>query len=229
MKRRIFTAIATCAAVIITSCSKSDPAIVIDKTNDGSFKVFTEGNITTVQNLMADTIIGLTPGVPPAGGIPYGSGRYTFFSLENKAIISNADSATAKWDIAFRGTTMLVNCGTSGPGNGGAFVWTGSFDNLATIPADSVFRTDNAPVYAIPTGSGRGWYNYNGPANLVTPLPGRVLVIRTASGKYAKVEINNYYKKGITPASTDPDAIKLSNQRYFAFRFTYQPNGTKNF
>jgi hypothetical protein len=229
MKKRNLAAAILSAGIILMSCSKEDATVVIDKTNDGSFKIFTEGNITTVQNLMADTIIGLTPGVPPTGGIPYGAGKFTFFSLENKALVSNADSATAKWDVAFRGTTILVNSGSSGPGSGGAFVFTGSFDNMVTIPVDSVFRTDNAPLYAIPTGSGKGWYNYNGPVNLLTPLPGRVLVIRTASGKYAKIEIQNYYKGGVTPASGAPDNVKLTEQRYYAFRFTYQPNGTKNF
>jgi len=41
----------------------------------------------TVQNLIADTIIGITPGVPPAGGIPYGAGKFTFYSLETNSII----------------------------------------------------------------------------------------------------------------------------------------------
>ncbi|MDO9155766.1 MAG: hypothetical protein Q7U17_02765, partial [Sediminibacterium sp.] len=64
---------------------------------------------------------------------------------------------------------------------------------------------------------------------LVTPIPGRVLVVRTASGKYAKVEILNYYKGGTTPATTASDAIKLTTQRYYTFRFSFQPNGTKTF
>jgi len=65
--------------------------------------------------------------------------------------------------------------------------------------------------------------------NLVTAIPGRVLVIRTGSGKFAKVEVLNYYKGGVTPATTDSDDIKLRRQRFFTFRFTYQPNGTKSF
>jgi hypothetical protein len=54
-------------------------------------------------------------------------------------------------------------------------------------------------------------------------------MIRTASGKYAKLEILNYYKGGVTPPATASDAIKLSEQRYYTFRYTYQPNGSKNF
>lgn len=209
--------------ILMSACEKDDTVATIDTTNDGTFKVFTQAGVTTVQNLMGDTIIGIAP-----NGQPYGSGKFTFFSLENKTLVPNSDSATTKWDIAFRGTTILINGGTSGPGSGGAFIWQGAFDNLKTIPADSVFRVDNAPSYAVPTGSNNGWYNYNGPTNLVTALPGRVLVIRTAKGKYAKLEILNYYKTGVTPAANAPDDAKLRNQRYFTYRFVFQPDGSKN-
>ena len=179
----------------------------------------------TVSNLQADTIIGLT-----AQGQPYGSGKFTFYSLENNKVIDNADSATAKWDIGLRGTTIIINSGTGGPGAGGAFVYTGTFADLTKISVDSVFRTDNAPTsYAIKTGSGNGWYSYNGATNLITPIPGRILVIRTASGKYAKVEIQNYYKGGVTPDATASDNEKLSKQRYYTFRYLYQPDGSKKF
>lgn len=209
--------------ILLIRCKK-DEVIPIDKTNDGSFKVFTEGNVTTVQNLSADTIVGIAQ-----NGQPFGSGKVTFFSLENKVLVSNSDSATTNWDIGFRGTTIITNGGISGPGDGGAFVWTGSFSDLSSVPVDSTFRTDNGTLFAIPTGSNKGWYNYNGQVNLVTPLPGRVLVIRTAKGKYAKVEILNYYKKGVTPLPSDSDDAKLKNQRYYTFRYVFQPNGSKNF
>ncbi|MEO5647923.1 MAG: HmuY family protein [Chitinophagaceae bacterium] len=199
---------------IIASCNKKDDAGTI---------VPLEAK--TAANILGDTIIGLD-----AMGRPYGSGRYTFFSLENNSVISNSDSATNKWDIAFRGTTIITNSGNSGPANGGGFVYTGTFESLSSIPGDSTIRIDNAPsAYAITSGSGKGWYTYNPVANLITPIPGRILVIRTATGKYAKVEILNYYKNGVTPAATESDDIKLRNQRYYKFRFIYQANGTKAF
>ena len=182
-----------------------------------------------VKDLQADTIIGIyTSG--PAAGQPYGSGKFTFYSLETNSLIANTDSATAKWDIGFRGTTIITNGGTSGPGSGGAFVYVGTFEDLKSVPADSVFRTDNAPTaYAIRTGSGNGWYSYNGATNIITPIPGRILVIRTASGKYAKIEIQNYYKGGVTLDASASDAEKLSKQRYYTFRYIFQPEGSKNF
>lgn len=226
MKKQFLLAVLSVSMLFTsTSCTKTGSADpVIDKTNDGTFKVYTEGNVTTVQNLTADTIIGVS-----SMGQPYGSGRFSFFSLENKVKVPNSDSATQNWDIALRGTTILTNGGTSGPGSGGAFVWVGAFNDLTSIPADSAFKTDNAPSYAITTGSGKGWYNYDGPTNLITPLPGRILVIRTAKGRYAKVEILNYYKKGQTPAATDADDVKIKNQRHYLLRYTYQSDGSKNF
>jgi hypothetical protein len=183
----------------------------------------------TVQNLAADTIIGLTPGVPPAGGIPYGAGKFTFFSLESNAIIPSTDSASNRWDLGFRGTTIITNSGSSGPGQGGGFVWTGLFEDLRSVSADSTIRVDAAPNYAIPVGSGRGWYTYSQAEQLVRPIPGKILVIRTASGKFAKVEILNYYKGGVTPAVTEPDSVKYKLQRHYTFRYIIQPNGSRDF
>jgi hypothetical protein len=179
----------------------------------------------TVSDLPADTVTGLS-----AQGMPITNGKYTFYSLENNKIVANTDSASTKWDIALMATKILINGGTSGPGLGGAFVYTGLFSDLKTIPTDSVFKTDNAPAsYAVTYGSGKGWYSYDQLTSLITPLAGRVLVIRTASGKYAKIEIVSYYKGGVTLPATASDTDKLNKQRYYTFRFMYQPNGTKTF
>jgi len=200
-------------ALFLASCDKDEvPAPVTVQTK-------------SVNNLPADTILGLT-----SMGQPYGSGKYTLYSLENNKVIDNTDSATAKWDIGFRGTTIIINGGNSGPGAGGAFVYVGTYSDLATIPTDSTFRVDNAPVsYAIKTGSGNGWYSYNGATQLITPIPGRVMVIRTATGRYAKIEILNYYKGGVTPDATASDNDKLTKQRFYTFRYTYQSDGSKKF
>jgi hypothetical protein len=197
----------------MVACTKSDSTTVMPVT------------AVTVKDIPADTVVGLS-----AQGIPITNGKYTFYSLEKNAVVPNSDSASSKWDIAFMATKIITNGGTSGTGLGGAFIYTGLFDALTTIPTDSVFKTDNAPAsYAITYGSGKGWYNYDGLTNIITPLAGRVLVIRTASGKYAKMEITSYYKGGVTLPATASDADKLNKQRYYTFRFAYQPNGTKTF
>ncbi|MEN9857956.1 MAG: hypothetical protein RIT50_78 [Bacteroidota bacterium] len=206
----------------ITSCEKDKLPKTVDQR---AYVIETIGKITTVKNLPADTIIGTN-----SIGQPVGAGRYSFFSLETGQWIPNIDSNSTRWDLAFAGTTIRINNATSGPGAGGAFVFNGTFESLQSVPTDSVFRIDNHPVsYAITRGSGRAWYTYDGPTNLLTPIPGRTLVIRTATGKFAKVEILNYYRGGQTPSATAADSIKIRDQRFLHFRYTYQGNGTSQF
>jgi len=199
---------------ILFACTKDKTPIVLPVT------------AITVSNLPADTVLG----VNAITGMPFSAGKYTFYSLERNAIVPNTDSASTQWDLAFAGSKILTNGGTSGKGLGGAFIYTGLFNDVKTISNDSVFKTDNAPgSFAVTFGSGKGWYVYDQLTSLVTPLAGRVLVIRTASGKYAKVEIINYYKGGVTLPTTASESDKLSKQRYYTFRYAYQPNGSKTF
>jgi hypothetical protein len=201
-------------SIALIACTKDEETIVVPV------------SAITVKDLAADTVTGLG-----LDGRPQSAGTTTYYSLVDNKIIASSDAASTKWDIAFSSTKITVNCGTSGPGIGGAFVFKGLFDDLKTIPVDSTFATDNsnAASFAIPLGSGRGWYTYDGLTTLVSPIAGRVLVIRTATGKFAKIEIISYYKGGVTlPASASVND-KLFKQRYYTFRYAYQPNGSKTF
>jgi hypothetical protein len=214
MKTRSIIGTVLAAFVIFQSCTKEETSAprvtLIEK---------------IVTDIPADTIVGFSP-----IGQPIGAGKFTFYSFETNSIVPSSDSNSTKWDIAMRGTTILTNNGTSGPGKGGAFLYVGTFDDLTVVPADSTFKVDAAPTsYAITIGSNKGWYLYTPQTNLVTPVPGRVLVIKTATGRYAKVEIINYYKGGTTPPASASDAVKTFSQRYYTFRFTYQADGTTNF
>ena len=200
-------------SIALVACSKDEETIVVPVT------------AITVKDLPADTVTGLG-----ADGRPQYAGSVTYFSLVDNKIVASSDVASTKWDVAFSSTKILINGGTSGPGIGGAFVYVGLFDALKTIPSDSTFAIDNsnAAKFAIPQTSA-GWYIYNGLTNIVTPAAGRVLVIRTATGKFAKIEILNYYKGGVTPDATASNSDKLTKQRYYTFRYAYQPTGSKNF
>jgi hypothetical protein len=210
--RKIAMGLGLCIALV--ACSKDEETIVVPV------------SAITVNNLAADTVTRL--GVD---GRPQSAGTTTYYSLVDNKVIASTDAASTKWDIAFSSTKILVNSGTSGPGIGGAFVYVGLFDALKTIPADSNFATDNANAasYAIPLGSGKAWYTYDGLTTLVSPIAGRVLVIRTATGKFAKIEILNYYKGGVTLPATASVNDKLFKQRYYTFRYAYQPSGSKTF
>lgn len=201
-------------SIALVACTKDEETIVVPV------------SAITVKDLAADTVTGLG-----LDGRPQSAGTTTYYSLVDNKVVASTDAASTKWDIAFSSTKILINGGTSGPGIGGAFVYVGLFDALKSIPADSNFATDNsnAASFAIPLGSGKAWYTYDGLTTLVSPIAGRVLVIRTATGKFAKIEIISYYKGGVTlPASASVND-KLFKQRYYTFRYAYQPNGSKTF
>jgi hypothetical protein len=171
----------------------------------------------TVSNLSA----------PQTGGQgqPVG-GAFTKFSFSENAVVTD-DS----WDIAFRGTTLIVNGGaaigiTDEPartGVGAVSIVTSTLANVTTFPEATTFHQDGTAVYAIPTGSGNGWYSYDQATNIISPIAGKVFVVKTHDGKYAKFEILSYYKD----APAVPDATSLS--RYFTFKFVYQANSTTTF
>jgi hypothetical protein len=157
--------------------------------------------------------------------------NFTLFSFANNQIVLNSDSATTKWDIGFRGTTIILNGGVSGPGQTQGQIVSGIFDELTEAPADG-YTSDNATAKAI-LGSG-GWYNYTGttsvPNHAVLPIAGNIIVVKTTDGKYVKAEIISYYKGNPdTTTGTFADLATRPPARFFTFRFIYQPDGTTNF
>ena len=166
-------------------------------------------NVTANQPVTADTsivVVNFSTSSP-----------YSFYSFKNGAV-SNADSATNKWDFGLRLTTFLVNSNASGPGNAGVIMQDGLFDNITTAPASGYAYDSSATKLAIKDGS---WYNYNITTHTFTPIPGKVFIFRTADNHYAKMEIleANYEPfTGMVPVKID-----------YKIRFAYQSNGTANF
>ncbi len=192
------------AAFFIVSCSK-------------------EENTTTLINL-SKTYEDLYAPQSGGRGEPI-SGEFTKFDLSTGHITADPEG----WDIAFRGTAIAINGGSpTGTldepprnGNGGATFVSGTFESVTVAPSN--FSEDSSEGFAIPGGSGNGWYNYNPQMRMITPIPGKILVVRTRDGKYAKIEILSYYKGA--PANPNPMA---DASRYYTFRFLYNPNEGSN-
>ena len=154
-------------------------------------------------------------------GQPVG-GPFAKFSFETGAVTTS----DTDWDIAFRGTTIAINGGVvtgtddepARNGNAAAFIASGTFASV-TDAAGVTFAQDDVGAYAIPTGSDNGWYNYNPQVNIVSAIPGKVLVIRTHDDKYAKVEVLSYYKD----APAEPDGF-VDESRFYTFNYVYNPN-----
>lgn len=156
------------------------------------------------------------------------TGKYTFYSFADDAVVASSDSATTKWDIGFRGTTIILNGGASGPGAASGQIVDGIFDEIIEAPAAG-YAQDSDAAKAIP-GSG-GWYTYTGTASVpnhaVLPNAGKVIVLKTATGKYVKVEIISYYLGNpSTSTAAFADLTTRPASRYYTFRYLYQPDGT---
>lgn len=160
-------------------------------------------------------------------GQPVG-GEFTKFSFSENKVVT-----TDNWDIAFRGTAIIVNGGAkynaadagepARTGQGAVSTVSGTFANVTAFPVPTSFKADATSVYAIPTGSGNGWYSYNSTTHIISAIAGKVFVVKTHDGKYAKFEILSYYKG----APATPDATSLSP--YYTFNFAYQANSTTTF
>ncbi|MDQ1264889.1 MAG: hypothetical protein QG635_38 [Bacteroidota bacterium] len=200
MRTLIITVFAA-AALLISACSDSDTTNTPTQNGNLELKTYTE--------LHADTNSTKTP---------------AYFSLSQNKMIDAADSQTTKWDLAFYATSIYVNSGVRGPGHGGVVIQRNTTMDEITIAPETGYVTEDAySPSAITGGSGNGWYNYVGPpTHAIVPIPGTVLIIRTADQKYAKVRILNYYK-GV-PAQIDTSNIP----RYYTFEYKYQPDGTRN-
>ncbi len=211
--RTLTLALVAAAALGLSACDSNSPDVPTPLT------------ATTFEDLAADP----TTGRDPTTGAPISSNRYTLFSLRENEVVLNydeadrSDSNSTAWDIGFRGTSLIVNGGTAGPGNGGVQILTNTFEEVTDAPADG-YRVDAVGSPAIPAGSGNGWYTYNGATNTITPTPGRVIVVRTADGRYAKLRILSYYRGN--PATIDPNT---NEARYYTFEYVFQPDGSTDF
>lgn len=210
MKSTLISAILIAASTILfTACTKEKDAPTIQPVVS-----------QTVKNLPADPTTPSSNTAQPPGS----TGKFTLYNLRDNRTVANTDSASNKWDVGFRGTTIIVNGGAIRSGQGAASVYTGTFEELTTVPASTTFAQDqSAASLAVPSGSGKGWYNYNGQTNIISPIPGRVIVLKTGEGTYAKLEILSYYKD----APATPGAS--SQGRYYTFRYVYQPDGSTKF
>lgn len=187
------------AAIIFYSCSNS--TVVEPPVTPGDLSV------RTVRNLPAN-----------ADSLNH----FTYYRFSDSSVVTGADTLTSKWDIAFRNTTIIINGGPVRFGTGGAIVDSlVSFDTISVVPSASFSVDSTASKLAIPGGSSNGWYSYDFINNIVNPILNRTLIIRTGDGKYAKVQILNYYKDSNPTPPVNPE-----NYRYFTFKFVYQPDGS---
>jgi hypothetical protein len=156
-----------------------------------------------------------------------GSTTNVYYSLSTGTQITGADTATSKWDIKFKGTSIFVNSGSSGIGTTQAQIVSSTFEALTVAPTAD-YKTDASGTPAI-----SGWYTYTNttePQHAILTVPGKIIVVKTSDGKYVKLEIISYYKGN--PNTTTAEFANLATRpasRFFTFRFAYQGDGTTSF
>ncbi|WP_316819479.1 HmuY family protein [Pedobacter gandavensis] len=111
--------------------------------------------------------------------------KTTFYSLtEGKPV-----KETENWDLAFNNTTIKLNSKNKVAGQ---ILSNTSFDKVLKAP-ESGYKEDSQSTSVIPTGSGKGWYNYDMASHALTPIEGKIILIRNAAGKQYKIQVLSYY------------------------------------
>jgi len=186
-----------------TSCSNDD---------DNSTPVL-EIESETVSNLQATQTADYSTNPPTI------TGDYIKFSFE-----AGTTTTSDNWDIAFRGSTIIVNGGEATAAdqpirtaNAGAYIATGTLAGITEVNTELFTSDSSANGLAIPTGSDNGWYHYNPSTHIISPIAGKIIVVKTNDGRYAKLEILSYYK------NSQPND-DLSNSQFYTFNYVFQPN-----
>jgi hypothetical protein len=135
--------------------------------------------------------------------------RWSFFDFSRDAPVEEPDPL--EWDVAVRRTSWIVNGGEGFPGRGGAQASDTGYDDLRIALggayAGTIVSGGDSAAAAFD-----GWYRYDFLSHLLWPRP-ISFVIRTADGRYAKLEIESYYCPGPEPGCV-------------SFRYAYQGDGS---
>lgn len=152
------------------------------------------------------------------------NGPFTYFNFKNDTIVAGTDSATTKWDFAFRYVNIIVNSHASGPGNAGVITKTGIYDTLSQAP-ESGYSYDTTTTQLAINAKDRdpnSWYLYDPTIHNLTPKAGTYFVFRTTDNHYVKMEILSVTTDVPFTNPVPPTTI------WYKFRYTYQADGSRN-
>ena len=193
--------------LLFISCEKSNNNDII---MDEDVITFVELNATQYAINQTDTSLTI--------------GKYQKFSFSEGDTVSHDN-----WDVAFSGTTIIVNGGESFSDNqpnrsenAAVYIATGLMSDIRTVDVTKLVQdySNSAAIVDDFGFTGMGWCTYSGlPDHIISPIPGKVLVFRTHDNKYAKVEILSFYD---TPITSEYGG-------FYTFDYVYQSAGKINF
>jgi hypothetical protein len=129
---------------------------------------------------------------------------WRYFSFRLGSVLADERQG---WDLAFRRYAIIT-----GQGGGALDLGERRFDDVRTVPADGYVATERAGDPRNPAIA--GWYTYGFFSHVLSPKP-HVWAVRTADGRYAKLEMVGYYCSGSRPGCP-------------TFRYVYQGDGSTN-
>ncbi|GAA4916304.1 HmuY family protein [Mucilaginibacter defluvii] len=189
-----------------------------------------------VKPVLADGRSTVVADLPGDVGNTVGSGKpFTpfYFSFTTNTKVDSSEKKTTKWDIAFAkeyNSYVSINNGTNqssfglgGPGKGALIAVNQSYDKLTTAPSDEEFAKNGITAAGWDSGNGNGWYFYDIKTHIAIPVKNRTYVLRTADGKFAKLEMVSMYE-GAPAVVTDI----TWPAPYFTFRYYVQQDGSRN-
>lgn len=183
-----------------------------------------DGKSTVVKDLPGD--VGNTVG----GAKPF---EIFYFSFKTNGKVDKSKLLTAEWDIAFAkeyNSYVSPNNGLNnqsygfgGPGKGALIIVNQAYDAVKTAPSDEEFAKNGIDAVGWDPGNGNGWYFYELNTHIAVPVKNRTYVLRTAEGKYAKLQLISMYKGA-------PATVSDLNwpAPYFTFRYYVQEDGSRN-
>ncbi len=151
--------------------------------------------------------------------------KWVYFSFSKDQVVDIEDfSNSYDWDIAFHRFDVRLNCGTSGPGQGGAYnAGQVDFESIAEAPEsgyslnDSISIIEESGVWEYTNVPGdtiiSSWLTFSGPPPAYN-INNNIYVIKTADGKYAKIWLKDYYNDD-------------SQTGYVTMEYFYQPDGSR--
>lgn len=151
------------------------------------------------------------------------TGKFEKFSFSEGDTVSHDN-----WDVAFSGTTIIVNGGASYNvnqperiGNAAVYIDIGVMSDIKAVDVGKLTQDNQeGPAIIDDLGiSGEGWASYDMNAHILSPIPGRILVFRTHDNKYAKMEILYFYD------SPDPQPSEGDYGGFYTFNYVYQSDG----
>ena len=136
--------------------------------------------------------------------------QWRYFSFHLGSVIENAGAKD--WDLAFRRYQIIANGGREFVGGAGIVdLGEVAFADVKTVPDAGYLATEGGTDPRNPAIA--SWYSYSYFSHVLSPKP-HVWAVRTADGRYAKIELVSYYCPRSQPGC-------------LTFRYVYQGDGSR--